>query len=79
MAGVAEALRGVVRGRLIELERDPGFSEGEAVVVKVQRALAPGEGIRRSAGAWAADADALDEFLVEVQRDRHAERRSPTE
>lgn len=79
MADVANPLRGVVRGKLIELERDPGLPDGEAVVVKLQRALTPGEGIRRSAGAWAADGDALDEFLTELRRGRHGERRSLSE
>lgn len=79
MAHEAESLRGIVRGKVIELERDPGLPAGETVVVKLQRARKPGEGIRRSAGAWAADGEQLDEFLEEVRRTRHAERRSPEE
>lgn len=74
MAEAARDLRGIVRGKVIELDRDPGLPEGEAVVVKLQPLVSPLDGIRRSAGAWAEDAEALDEFLAEVRRSRHAER-----
>ena len=77
MGDVAEDLRGVVRGRLIELERDPGLPDGEAVVVRLRPVLRPGDGIRRSAGAWAADGDDLDQFLEQMRQSRHAERGSP--
>jgi len=74
MVDAAEDLRGIVRGKLIELERDPGLRDGEAVVVKLRPVLKPGEGIQRSAGAWAPDGEGLDEFLAEVRRGRQAER-----
>jgi len=32
--------------------------------------LIPGEGLRRSFGAWAEDAEELDEFLRQVYRER---------
>jgi hypothetical protein len=60
-------LRGVVHGKTIELEGEPGLPDGQAVAVIVQplkeKPLPPGEGIRRSAGAWADDAEELDKFL----------------
>jgi hypothetical protein len=79
MAGAAEELRGIVRGKLIELERDPGLSDGEAVVVRLRPVRKPGDGIQRSAGAWAGDGEELDQFLAEVRRSRRAERGSPSE
>jgi hypothetical protein len=67
-------LKGVVHGRTIELESESGFPEGQHVTVSVQPTdnappLQPGEGIRRSAGAWRDDVDGLDEFL-EWNRDQ---------
>jgi hypothetical protein len=74
MADAAKDLHGIVRGKVIELERDPGLRDGETVVVKLRPVLKPGEGIQRSAGAWAQDGEELDEFLAEVRRSRQAER-----
>ncbi len=60
--------KGVVHGKTIELDHEPGLPDGQQVNVTVQptaesRMLAPGEGLRRSFGAWAEDADELDQFL----------------
>lgn len=74
MANAPAILRGTVHGKLIELEREAGLPDGQAVAVTVQplaeRHLPPGEGIRRSAGAWADDADELDKFLEWNRRER---------
>ncbi len=65
----AVTVKGVVHGRMIELVREPGIPDGQEVTVTVQsirepqRALPPGEGLRRSAGAWDDDAQGLDEYL----------------
>jgi hypothetical protein len=64
-------LKGVVHGRTIELEQEPGLPDGEKVSVTIEPLpvgaipprLPPGEGIRRSAGGWADDAEGLDEYL----------------
>ncbi len=78
MANAAEDLRGIVRGKVIELERNPGLPDVEAVVVRIRPVAKPGDGIRRSAGAWAEeDEEELDEFLAELRRGRKAERGSP--
>lgn len=57
---------GTIRGRTIELETDPGFSEGQTVTVTlrptVQRPPSD-ECLRRAFGGWAEDADELDQFL----------------
>ena len=71
MAG-AMTVKGVVRGKTIELEQSPGLPDGQEVMVTVQAstndaaqdaARGAGEGIRRSAGAWADDVDGLEQYL----------------
>ena len=64
----ATIFKGIVRGRSIELERPVGLPDGQEVTVIVRASngaekLPPGEGLRRSAGAWADDAAGLDEYL----------------
>jgi hypothetical protein len=61
-------LKGVIHGKTIELEQEPGLPEGQAVSVQLQpiptrEKLPPGEGLRRSFGAWAEDAEELDKYL----------------
>jgi hypothetical protein len=91
-------LRGVVRGRTIELESEPGLPDGQKVAVTVEAVagpsvtpnaatqtdaqrrwstaqsqvenLVPGEGLRRSFGAWAEDAEELDDYLASNRRRR---------
>jgi hypothetical protein len=85
---MATVLKGIIRGKTIELEAEPGLPDGQEVSVTVAPAtaprraflseenqrrweeameqvkgLAPGEGLRLAAGAWAEDAEELDEFL----------------
>jgi len=60
--------KGVVHGKTIELDQEPGLPDGQQVTVTVQptdgiQKLPPGEGLRRSFGAWAEDAEELDRFL----------------
>jgi len=52
-------LRGIVHGKMIELDQDAGLPEGQAVSVVVQplsNSASPGEALKRSFGGWAADA-----------------------
>ena len=61
-------LKGIVHGRTIELEHESGLPDGQQVKVTVEllekaKRLPPGEGLRRSFGAWADDAEELDEYL----------------
>ncbi len=69
MAVAPTEIKGVVHGKTIELDRESGLPDGQAVTVIVRPIeapagrLAPGEGIRRSAGGWAEDADELDRYL----------------
>jgi len=72
--------KGVVHGRTIELEQEPGLPDGQSVTVTVQpsaenqQRLPPGEGIRRSAGGWGDDPEGVDEFLREVRKMRDQDR-----
>jgi hypothetical protein len=59
--------KGTVHGKLIELDQASDLPDGQQVTVVVHpangSALPPGEGVRRSAGAWADDAEELDKYL----------------
>jgi hypothetical protein len=70
---------GVVHGKTIELDDETGFPDGQQVKIIIQpvsgteglsKRLPPGEGIRRSAGAWANDAEELDKYLEWNRRQR---------
>jgi hypothetical protein len=73
-----ELLRGVVHGRMIELENELGLPDGQPVTVVVQPShaaidpsVAPAEsGLRQAFGAWAEDAKELDEYLEWNRRQR---------
>jgi hypothetical protein len=59
---------GVIHGRTINLDRAPGLPDGQQVTVTMQPLIEkqtqePGEGIRRSAGAWADNTEGLDNYL----------------
>ena len=92
------ALRGVIHGRTIELESEPGLPDGQQVSVTVEvkeepcvtpltdmqrrwaeaekevANLLPGEGLKRSFGGWAEDAEELDKYLEENRRLRKLDR-----
>jgi hypothetical protein len=82
MSSTQSVLKGVIHGRTIELEVEPGLPDGQSVAVTVEpfveqaRRLPPGEGIRRSAGAWGDDPETADEFLREVRQMRDQDRPS---
>lgn len=68
MSETKTSIKGVVHGKSIELEDDAGLPDGQDVNVTIQltpkdESLAPGEGLRRSFGAWAEDAEELDRYL----------------
>lgn len=67
MSSSPAVLKGVIHGKTIELEEQAGLPDGQSVSVTLhplqEKRLPPGEGILRSAGAWAEDADGLDRFL----------------
>ena len=58
--------RGIVHGKIIELDQELGLPEGQPVEVTVQPvplANAAGESLQRAFGGWSDEADELDEFL----------------
>lgn len=68
MSQTKTIIKGIVHGRTIELAADAGLPDGQEVDVILKptietEGLAPGEGIRRSAGAWADDPEGLEEYL----------------
>jgi len=75
--------RGVVHGKTIELDKETGLSDGQQVTIVVQLVsetdvsagrLPPGEGIRRSAGAWADNTEELDQYLEWNRQQRKVSR-----
>ena len=79
MAVNSPILRGVIHGKTIELEQESGLPDGQSVAVTVQPfgpqgRLPPGDGIRRSAGAWSDDPQGLDEYLKQLHQDRDQDR-----
>ncbi len=79
MANNPSTMRGVVHGKMIEVEGELNLPEGQQVMVIVQPVLTPEEAIRQSFGAWAEDAAELGEFLDGLRRDRQQERPEPTQ
>lgn len=69
---MVKQVQGVIHGKTIELDQDPGIGEGQRVYVQVSMSSTAGpwgEGILRSAGI-AADVPGFDEAFEQVQRDR---------
>ncbi len=74
-----EPLRGIVHGRMIELENEPGLPDGQQVTIVLQPSciaavdaavLRPYAGLRRAFGAWAEDGAELDEYIEWNRRQR---------
>ncbi len=62
----ATVFRGIVDGKVIELDQDLGLPEGQPVEITVHPTTietTAGEGLQRAFGGWNEDADDLDEFL----------------
>lgn len=76
------ALRGVIHGKLIELEDEPGLPDGQEVSVTlepVSPATSPTSpealaALRRAAGAWAGDDEELDHYLEWNRQQRKGSR-----
>jgi len=73
-------LTGKIRGKFIELDRDLGLPDGEAVTIRIEsggaedqspkKPMPSGDGFRKSAGTWADDGEALDRFIDATYRAR---------
>lgn len=77
-----KTLKGVIRGKAIELEEETGLLEGQEVTVTVEPVSRPSdapdalEALKRAAGGWADDdAEGLDRYLEWNRRQRQAGRR----
>ncbi len=70
---MVKILRGVIRGRTIELDEDAGIEEGRPVQVVVKAEVEPAPGRRRSAAGAMAEywSEEDDRLLEEIERDRH--------
>jgi hypothetical protein len=78
---MTKTVHGKVHGKTIELDEDLGVADGQEVEVQVT--IVPpkkpwGEGIRRSAGGWAAYPE-MDDIMEKIHQERKLERRSQTE
>jgi hypothetical protein len=61
-------LQGVIHGKTIELTEDPGVADGQQVEITIKTVPTPrpwGEGLRRCAGAFAADWTEQDDGILE--------------
>jgi hypothetical protein len=72
--------RGVVHGNIIALTEDSGLPDGQEVavtmrVVKAEDSHTQGDGLAKSFGAWAADAEELDKYLEWNRLQRKIDRR----
>jgi hypothetical protein len=66
MITMQSVLKGVVRGKTIELEQAPNLPDGQKVTVvleptEVERK--PGDGLREAFGGWSDDIEGLDKYL----------------
>ena len=71
-----EAMEGVIHGKTIELAKDPGLEDGQAVrvIVKPLPTLEQRrEAILRTAGSMANDPD-FEAAMAQVERDRRSAR-----
>ena len=73
-------IRGVVHGKIIELDEELGLPEGQTVqiIVKVVPAShKPGEGLQKAFGGWSDEAEELDEYLEWNRKQRKQGRPEP--
>lgn len=71
---VKTVMKGVIHGRIIELESEPGLPEGQAITVLVQPVVpknsqAALEALKRAAGAWENDdPEGLEQYLEQTRQ-----------
>jgi hypothetical protein len=72
-------VHGVIHGRTIELTEDPGVADGQQVEITIKTVSNPrpwGEGLRRCAGAFAAEwTEEDDRILDEIHQERKRDTR----
>ncbi len=71
---MTKTIHGIVRGRIIELDRDLGVAEGQEVEIQVKIVPASttwGDGLKRCAGGLANEwTDKDDQILTSIYEDR---------
>jgi len=76
-----DTITGIVHGKTIELDEEPGLPDWQLVLVTLSRASAApsdDEGreiLRRAAGAWSDDIEGLDRYLEWNRQQRKNDRR----
>ncbi len=69
-------MKGVVHGRTIELDNEPGLPDGQPVsvtveVIAAEKSQAAFEAFKRAAGGWANDnPEGLEQYLEQTRRQR---------
>ena len=77
MSTSTNMLKGVIHGRTIDLAEEPGLPDGQEVTVIIQANVPKAmEGVFRSAGACADEADDLDAYLAWNRQQRKISRRA---
>jgi hypothetical protein len=83
MAGTPNVIKGVVRGKTIELDNAPEFPDGQRVSVTIEPTPEPGvllesplDALKRAAGTWADDPEGLKRFLEWNRQRRKVDRRA---
>ena len=66
---------GVIRGRIIELDTDPGLAEGQSVVVIIHEPRGSIDGLRAAFGGWSDDPEGLDRYLEWNRQQRQSDSR----
>ena len=83
MSQTKTIMKGVIHGRTIELDSEPGLPEGQSVSVVVQPVQAKDsqaifEAFKRAAGGWANDdPEGLEQYLEQTRRQRKVHREIP--
>jgi hypothetical protein len=78
---MSQTMKGVIHGRTIELEAEPGLPDGQAVSVVVEPVMpknsqAALEALKRAAGAWENDdPEGLEQYLEWNRQQRKVNRR----
>ena len=78
---MTRVVHGVVHGKTIALEEDPGLADGQVVELTIRAVVPPtsrqpGEGFLRTEGALADDTE-WDAIMEEIYQSRKQERRPP--
>lgn len=75
MISSPDGMRGVIRGKTIELERATDLPDGQVVSVIVKPAAGAGQALRRAFGSWAGDDLELDRHLGLMRQQRKSDHR----